>query len=130
MKNDFVLKIYILPQSLLFPEWSSLLGDKYRNALPFKWEMTNDVEAAQVIVWDGMMTAKSGPLMHRVEEGLKTGGKLLILQHEAYTLFRSHPYVESIDTKDMKLIELSSANLLPEDMLGALDECYKKLHHV
>ena len=125
-----VLKIFIMPQSLIYPEWSSLLGDKFKDALPFKWEMTGSVDEANVIAWDGFMTAKSKDLMESVVEKMKERKQILLLQHVGQTMFVKHPYVEYVNTSDLEVVELPAGNLLPEDLLSGLDQCHKKMNHV
>lgn len=128
--NEAVLKVFIMPQALVYPEWASLFGDKYKEALPFKWSFASDFNEAHVISWDGFITAKTRELIQTVLEGMKSKNQILLLQHVGQTLYLKHPFVEFVKTDDLKVVELPSGNLLPEDLLGGLDECHKKMHHV
>lgn len=130
MKNETELMICLLGQTTLLAEWASLAGDKYRSALGFPWRFTDDVDAAQVIAWDGVLTAKSSFYFTPVVERLKEGKAVLLLQREAWTLFNDDPFLTFVDPKDLKVVELASGNALPEDLLAALIAAREKLGHV
>lgn len=130
MREERILNVYLLPQGPAGGEWASLLGDKYFNALPFKWELTENVEEAQVFVWEGAVTPKSEPVLKKVEELLKQGERVLLLQPVAQSLMKDYSFTRTIDLEQVRYIELPSGSLLPEDLLWGLDECQKKLKHV
>lgn len=111
-------------------DWSSLLGDKYRHALPFSWSFTDDPKAASVIAWDGLMTPRSRPVLEQVQELLKEEGKILLLQIEALTLFKEHPFIQYLDLDQIRYVELPLGGIVPEDILSALETCHKKLNNV
>jgi hypothetical protein len=130
MKKASELNIFILGQSLLQPEWSSLMGDKYRHALPFSWKITDDFNKAQVIAWDGLMTPNASSVLEKVEALLKEEGRILLLQREGFTLFQDNPWIKYLDLDQVRYVELPSGGVLPEDLLEALEICHKKLHNV
>jgi hypothetical protein len=124
------MKIFILGQSLLMSDWSSLSGDKYRHALPFSWSFTDNYKMASVIAWDGLMTPRSLPILKEVQKLLKEEGKILLLQVEALTLFKEHPFVHYLDLDQIRYVELPLGGTVPEDILSALETCHKKLNNV
>lgn len=130
MKKATELNIYILGQSLLLSEWSSLMGDKYLHALPFPWKFTDDYKKASVIAWDGLMTPNASSILGEVEALLKEEGRILLLQREAFTLFQDNPWIKYLDLDQVRYVELPSGGVLPEDLLEALETCHKKLHNV
>jgi hypothetical protein len=130
MKNEYALKVYLLPQLLLQSQWDSLLGDKYAHALPFRWEFTDDPALAHVIAWDGFYSPKARTYYEEVIALIKSGNKVLLLQREAFTLFNSSPFLESINVEQFPIVELSVGNALPEDLLAALEACRKKVNNV
>src|SRR5262245_24748613 len=119
-KTETVLNLYLLGQTTLASEWTSLLGDKYREALPFAWAFTDSIDEAQVIAWDGVTTAKSHYYFAPVIERLKEKKAVLLLQREAYTLFNDDPFLAFVRPEDLHCIELPSGNVLPEDLLFAI----------
>jgi len=119
-----------MPQGIAEREWSSLLGDKYRSALPFSWELTEDPEKAQVFVWEGTVTKKSAPTYKKILELLKQGERVLLLHPSAWTLFKDEPKVIPVDLEQIRYVEIPGGNVLPEDLLWGLSECFKKLQHV
>ncbi|MGE3608575.1 MAG: hypothetical protein AB7I27_03215 [Bacteriovoracaceae bacterium] len=128
MKNENlqILKIYLLNQPILKTEWYSLLGSKYCDSLPFKFELVDSMDEANVVAWDGVFSAK-------LEEKIpfdKLKDKLLILVGDSRSFFKNHPFVKLIDPRQYNCIELSSWNVLPEELLMALDQCYKKISNV
>jgi hypothetical protein len=130
MKNSKVLKIFLLSRSSLAIQWSSLMGDKYSHALPFPWEFTTHLHDADVISWDGFMNSKSSYYYQEVIEVLKDKKSLLILENEATSLYQKNSFLSRICLDDIPFIELSGGNVVPEDLLAALEECHKRLGHV
>lgn len=130
MKNEFELKIHLLDHTILATEWTSLLGDKYRYALDFNWSLVDNIQDANVLAWDGILTAKNHQMMKKMLETVKEEKKILLLQREAQTLFEGHPFVKFISTTNLNVVEVDSGNILPEDLLRALETCFRKLSHV
>ncbi|HXH76324.1 MAG TPA: hypothetical protein VNJ08_15235 [Bacteriovoracaceae bacterium] len=130
MKKENELKVYLLAQTTLLPEWISLMGDKYLHALPFTVQFTEEINEAEVIAWDGFLSSKGAYYLGETISRIKAGKVLLLLQREAFTLFKDHPYLTYIDPDPDHYVELPGGNVLPEDLLSALETCYKKLQHV
>lgn len=126
--EDKSLKIYNFSHPLVKTEWMSILGDKYRDALPFSWEIVDDHTSADVIVWDGVIGPKSKAINSVLEELKKA--KILLLMGEGMTSLKSHPLVNLIDLDQIKYVEVSGWSILPEDILSALETCYQKFSHV
>jgi len=126
---ETVLNIYCLTQPILNTEWASIQGDKYRHALPFSWNIVDDIESAQVVAWDGVITPKNRIFISKVMDQIKSG-KILLLQGEASTLMRSHPFVELVKPDNLNIVEVHGWGVLPEELLSALELCHKKLGHV
>lgn len=124
------MQIFLLNQTTLEGEWMSLLGDKYREALPFSWTFTDNFQEAQVVAWDGLLTPKLKGELKQVIESLKNGQKILLLQREALTLFEEQSFIEYLDLDQVRYVELQSMNVLPEDLILALESCHRKLAHV
>ncbi len=123
------LKIFFLSQPLLHTEWLSLMGDKYCHSMPFKLEVTHDVESAQIVAWDGVITAKSASLMKSVL-GLLKDNKILLIQGEARTLFKDHPIISQVDLELLNYVEMPGWSVLPEEMIAALEICLQRVSHV
>jgi hypothetical protein len=123
------LRIFNFSHPLMHTEWLTLVGDKYHRTLPFEWEMVKDLSLAQVITWDGVISPKNQPVVNELLEALK-GNKILLLIGESMTLLKNHPIVTLLDPKDLKFIEVSGWNVLPEEILAVLESCHQKLNHV
>ncbi len=123
-----VLKIFSLGQPLMFTEWRSVLGDKYFHALPFDIVVTDSITEASVIAWDGVISLKQRRLVEEFASLLQ--GKILLRMGESQTLFRDHPYVKLFDTSGMTEVQLTGWSVLPEEILAALETCYKKITNV
>lgn len=123
------LRIYNFSHPLMHTEWLTLVGDKYHRTLPFEWEMVKDLASAQVITWDGVMTPKNQPVVDEVMASLKEN-KILLLMGESMTLLKNHPIVKILEPKDLKFVEVAGWNILPEEILAALESCHQKLNHV
>lgn len=122
------LNIYCLGGPLLSTEWSSIMGDKYRAHMNFEPVLVNSPEAAQVIVWDGVLTPKSTPLIGRLIDQV-TDKTVFLITGEAPTLFRDHPFVK-FNSRDLPAVYLPPSRVLPEELMEALDECRKRAGHV
>jgi Ni,Fe-hydrogenase III small subunit len=126
--NQRSLKIFNFSHSLFKTEWLSLFSDKYSSALPFKLEVVDSPAKAQVILWDGIITAKNKVYADQLVN--EASGAMFLFLGESVTLAQSNPQIELMDRKSVEHVEISGWNVLPEDMLGALLSCYQKLNHV
>lgn len=127
-KNQ-TLKIFNFSHPLMQTEVFSLLGDKYKDTLSFKWEITNDYAASDVVLWDGVITVKNKEAVEKVIDDIKSG-KVLFLLGESETLFKNHPMVKLQNTENLNCVARFGWNILPEEILSALETCYKKSKHV
>jgi hypothetical protein len=130
MKKENELKVFLVSPRNLSSEWTSIVSDKYINSLPFNWTFTEDCQNADVIAWDGIYNYKSAYYLKEIIEQLETGRSVLILQNEASTMFDNRPLLFKVDLQKIKYVELMGGNVLPEDLLAALEKCHKKLGHV
>lgn len=121
------LRIFNFTNPMMYTEMYSLMGDKFRNVLPFEWEFVPDEKDANVIVWDGVLTKKIGPVLKPLNF---RQGKILILLGEPVTLMNENEQVKAFNAEGVEVIHLSGWTILPEEILMALDEAYKKLSHV
>ncbi len=129
-KKDIpVLKIFLMSQPLANTEWSSLLGDKYLGSTSFRWEFVENIQDSEVIAWDGVITPKFSIFKDQIFS-LLASGRVLLIQGEARTLYKSHPFVELFNLESVKLVELPGWSVLPEEMISALELCRQKLGHV
>lgn len=124
-----VLKIYSLNQPGMYTEWRSILGDKYSHALPFDYALTDSLEEASVVAWDGVLSLKQMRLQDEILMALSKG-KIFLRMGEAQTLFENHPLVKIASPKEMTIVELTGWSVLPEEILHALESCYQKINHV
>jgi hypothetical protein len=129
MKDQKVLMIFNRAPESVRHAWEALLSKKYIYSLGFTWAFTDSLEEAHIIAWDGLRTAKNGEVFDRMVLELDKG-KALILHREAFTLFKDHGFAKFLERKGEFVFELYSANLLPEDILFALDQLQKKMIHV
>lgn len=124
-----VLKIFSLGHPLMHTEWKSILGDKYCHALPFDYEVTQSLEDASVIAWDGVISLKQRRLEEEILSQLRKG-KILLRMGESQTLFQGHPFIKLFNSSEISTVPLYGWSVLPEEILAALEECYQKLAHV
>jgi len=124
-----VLKIYSLGHPLMTTEWRSILGDKYCHALSFDFLITENIEEASVIAWDGVISLKQRRLQPEIEAQLKKG-KILLMMGESQTLFQDYPLVKIFNSPEIATIQLTGWSVLPEEILAALEACYQKISHV
>lgn len=122
------LTIYCLGGPLLSTEWSSIMGDKYRTHLNFEPVLVNSPEAAQIIVWDGMITPKSAPHVNQLLDTVSES-TIFLITGEASTLLRDHPFVK-LNSRNLSAVFLPPSRVLPEELMEALDECRKRLANV
>lgn len=128
-KNNEYLNIFCLSHHLKDVEWSSLLGDKYQEALPFQINLVEDLSEAHIIAWDGIISPKISTQYDQLLKKLEASA-LLLLMGETRTLLRNHPFVKSVDTTGMRVVELPGWSILPEELLAALQSCWEKLKNV
>ena len=127
--NQAVLKIFNFSHPLVHTEWLSLLGDKYSSALPFRLEVADSPSKAQVIMWDGIITAKNKTYVEKLLSE-KEARSIFLFLGESVTLVESNPEVQLVDRSELQYVEIPGWNALPEEMLNALQDCYQKLKHV
>ncbi len=123
-----ILNIYCLGGPLLSTEWASIMGDKYREHMSFEPVIVSSPDVAQIVVWDGVMTPKSTPVINEFLEKI-SDKTVLLITGEASTLFLDHPFVK-LQTKVKDAVFLPPSRVLPEEILEALDECLRKVTHV
>lgn len=128
-KEQPTLTLFCLTDSTFPGEWLSIQGDKYKDALSFPWKMVNQFQDADVIIWDGLISPKASLVMEEIIEHLKKG-KMLLLERQAETLHQHFPFVKILSLDQIRYIEVSGRNILPEELLLALEACYQKCHHV
>jgi hypothetical protein len=124
----FTLLIYGLNQPLLTTEWVSMLGDKFSQALPFQFLLTDDISAAHVVAWDGVISPKLERIIPEIEKHLAT--KILLFMGESQTLLRDHPIVRLYQGNPERTFQLTGWSVLPEEILAMLETCYQKIQHV
>jgi hypothetical protein len=124
-----VLKIFSLGHSMMTTEWRSILGDKYCHALPFDYRITDNIDDASVISWDGLISLKQRSIQAEMEGHLQKG-KILLIMGQSSTLFRDHAMVKYFNNSDKSTVYLNGWSVLPEEILDALNNCYQKIIHV
>ena len=124
-----VLKIFSLGQPLMHTEWKSILGDKYCHALPFDYTLTDNIDEAGVIAWDGVISLKQRRIESELIAHLQKG-KVLLRMGESQTLFADHPYIKLFQSPEIATIQLTGWSVLPEEILAALEACYQKMTNV
>jgi hypothetical protein len=123
------LLIYQLSHPLIVTEMLALAGDKYASAMPFTWELTDDYETSDIVLWDGILTLKNEEILVKLIDDIRAR-KVLLLISESITLFKDHPFVKVPNLSGCKLVEIPGQSSLPEDLLVALESCEKKLKDV
>jgi Ni,Fe-hydrogenase III small subunit len=131
MKKDKknVLNIFNFSHPLMNTEVFSILGNKYADTLQFQWQLTSDYLKADVILWDGVINPKNQSYVEKIMSDIKAG-KVLLLIGESLTLLKVHPAIRLLDLEKINCVELLGWNVLPEEILIALETCYKKLENV
>ena len=125
-KDRSTLKVYCLSHPLFDTEWLSLLGDKYVGSMSFDLELVDDILTAEVVVWDGIITPKNTFYIKPMLEKIRSS-KVLLLQGEMRSLFVGHPFLKLVNLENMNYVELPGLTVLPEELLGALEQCHQKL---
>lgn len=122
------IRLYNFSHPLMETEVLSVLTDKYRSILPFECVEVYDLDQADIVLWDGVLTPKNQTRVEKMMETINSGRVLFVLG-ESQTLFKDHPIVKFVDPSGLNFVELPGWSLLPEDLLQGLNECYKKLNH-
>ena len=128
-ENQQILKIYSLSSPLLFTEVFAILGDKYNSALPFRWELTRDLSSAHIVLWDGVVTLRNKNLVQSTLSKLNPGKVLLFINGSA-TLLKESFTAQVIEPGNVPMVELKGWNILPEEIISAIEACQKKLTYV
>jgi hypothetical protein len=123
------IKVFNFSHPLMTTEIFSVLSDKFVGSLPFSWELSKDYESSDIVLWDGIITPKNQKIVDKILGDIKSG-KVLLLIGESQTLHKDRPGIKILNTENLNIVELSSWSVLPEEILGALENCYKKLKHV
>lgn len=127
--KPIALKIFNFSSPLMYSEMLAIQGDKYSKVLPFEWIFVNELDQADIVVWDGIVTPKNTSFVSQMLEKVKSN-KVLLLLGESMTLFKNHPIANSFDYSEVKTVEVAGWNVLPEEILSALEICREKLNHV
>ena len=56
--------------------------------------------------------------------------KILLLIGESCTLLKDHSVIKLLDFENLNYVNLPGWNVLPEEVLAALETCHKKLKNV
>lgn len=128
-KKDAILKLFNYSHPLMNTEMYSLFGDKYSGTLPFAIEFVDELNFSDVVLWDGVITAKNRSTIEIILNAIGPNRILLVIG-ESQTLLENHPLVHLADTKNLNFMELPGWSVLPEEILQKLEECFKKLKHV
>lgn len=128
-KKNTTLRLFNFSHPLMNTEMYSIAGDKYSGTLPFTFEFVDNINESDVVLWDGVITSKNKNVAEIILS-LIGPDRILLLIGESLTLFREHPMVKLIDNRNLNLMELPGWNVLPEEILQKLEECFKKLKNV
>ncbi len=123
------LKIFNFSHPLLMTEWLSVQSDKFSRSLSFSWEIVSDYASAEVVIWDGVITPKNEEIVNKMFTDFKEA-KVLLLFGESMTLLRNHPTVKMLNPEGLRYVELAGWNVLPEEILSALEQCRERIAHV
>lgn len=123
------VKIYNFSHPLMNTEWLSIQSDKFSRSLPFEWQMVNDYASAEIVIWDGVITPKNAELTSVMFKDFKDS-KVLLLLGESMTLLKNHPTVKMLNPEGLRFVEVAGWNILPEEILSALEVCREKLKNV
>ncbi len=130
MKKQLELKIFSLSAKDSHHELSSILGDKFKSSLPFSWEITNDLNQANVVFSDGFYNDKFKEYFFHALNILKSNKGILVLHYEMKTLLEQVKQLNQIPLDGFDYFELVGADALPEEILSILNQCYEKLKNV
>jgi Ni,Fe-hydrogenase III small subunit len=113
------MNVYLFQNPMQSTEWLSLEGSKFKDALSFPWKFVQDPKEANVIVWDGFVSPK---LAHRKTEIMEMliPRKILICNGA----------IDSEDFESVQKVILPGITNRPEELLGALVECFERLKNV
>lgn len=126
--QQHTLRIFNFSNPQASTEILSVLGDKFVNTLPFKWEITTDYKASDVVIWDGVITPKN---RHYVDQIVNDSDKkIILLVGESVTLLKQSPVAKMVEMDRSNVVELFGWTLIPEEILSAFQTCYQKLGHV
>jgi Ni,Fe-hydrogenase III small subunit len=121
------LTIYNLNNPLFRTEWVSLLGDKYFKALGFEIVLTDKLEGADIIVWDGLISPKMSRLLPGFLSKIKAE-RYLILVGEGIS---HNDYISSFEAgKLTNIIHIPGWSALPEKLLELLNYLSQKQKNV
>jgi Ni,Fe-hydrogenase III small subunit len=123
-----VLKVYCLSHPQLATEWGSILGDKYRYALPFDVDVVSTPAEAQVIAWDGVVAKKFEMILPEIRALLQD--RILLLTGESTSHLNELKLIQTPKLAAKAIFELPGWNFLPEELLACLEACYAKVSHV
>ena len=123
------LKIFNFSHPLMVTEWLSIQSDKFSRSLPFSWEIVSDYASAEVVIWDGVITPKNEEIVSKMFTDFKEA-KVLLLLGESMTLLKNHPTVKMLNPEGLRYVELAGWNILPEEILSALEQCRERIAHV
>lgn len=123
------LKIFNFSHPLMVTEWLSIQSDKFSRSLPFTWEIVSDYASAEVVIWDGVITPKNEEIVSKMFTDFKEA-KVLLLLGESMTLLKNHPTVKMLNPEGLRYVELAGWNILPEEILSALEQCRERIAHV
>src|SRR6478672_6970869 len=90
------LNIFCLGGPLLSTEWASIMSDKYRAHMAFEPVIVQTPADANIVVWDGILTPKSTPIIGEFLKNL-SDKTVLLITGEGKTLFIDHPFVKFQD---------------------------------
>ncbi len=123
------LKIFSFSHPLMMTEWFSVQSDKFSRSLPFSWEIVSDYASSEVVIWDGVITPKNEEIVGKMFTDFKET-KVLLLFGESMTLLKNHPTVKMLNPEGLRYVELAGWNILPEEILSALEQCRERIAHV
>lgn len=129
MNKDKTLKLFNFSHPLLNTEVNSIVGDKFSEALPFKVELVDTLEASNVVLWDGVITPKNRKITDKIIQSIGAD-RVLFLIGESMTLFQSSDVARTVDPSGMNVVELPGWMVLPEEIISKVQSCYQKLYNV
>jgi len=130
MKKQLELKIFSLSAKDSHYELLSILGDKFNSSLPFSWEITNDLNQANVVFSGGFYNEKFKEYFFHALDVIKVNNAILVLHYEIKTLLEQVELLKKIPLENIEYVEIVGADALPEEILSVLNQCYEKLKNV
>jgi hypothetical protein len=128
-KEKLELKFFCLGHPALSTEMLSILGDKFSHSLPFEIKMTSSIEDSSVIVWDGIISLKMRRIFPEILNYLRQN-RVLLLIGDSVTLTEGQEILKQFRPDEIAGVYLNGWNLLPEEILQGLMDCYQKIKHV